>query len=513
MAETCHLATTGPDDCATTPPADTIGYVAPAIQAQRRRILAAGVAAGVLASLYYFSWWLDDGRLTDPWLAVGFVCALLYVTCQLYCAWFVYLHIAWPAPEPVPAGRTVDVFIPVYDEPYALVEAGLKAALAMRYPHRTYLLDDAHDPRFRALAESLGVHYLTREDHRDAKAGNVNAALARTDGEFVLVFDLDHLPDVAFLESVLGHFTDPQMGFVQAGVAFHNGDESSVARATAEQCHDVYGPTSMGMSGCGTAPVWGSHTTFRRAALASIGGYRPGLAEDLHTSVTMHAAGWRSVYEPSVHATGLVPSEIRGLTMQQFKWARGVFDVWLWIWPRLRRGLTLAQNLAYTVRFTYYLIGPLFLAHALAAVVVLVLGGTAGAAFTSYLVHAVPMGVAVLGIRWLANRLWNPRQQRSGQSFSVSGYALSVAFWPVYTLALLGALTRTPVPHIATPKERTGRSHPWVVAPQMVLCAALAVAIVARLVAGVARTDVVPLAVAAGSFLLQVPTIRATLRP
>jgi cellulose synthase (UDP-forming) len=311
---------------------------------------------------------------------------------------------------------------------------------------------------------------------------------------------------------VLGYFDDPQMGFVQAGVAFHNGGESGVAQATSEQCHDVYGPTSMGMSGTGTAQVWGSHTTFRRTALESTGGYRPGLAEDLHTSVAMHAAGWRSVYEPTVHATGLVPSEIRGLTKQQFKWARGVFDVWLWIWPRLRRRLTLSQNLAYQVRFTYYLLGPLFLAHALATLVALQQGGAAGAAFTSYVVHAIPMGVLVLGIRSAVNALWNP-QQSSTQRLNWSGYAISVAFWPVYTLALVGALFRLPVPHIATPKEASGKAHPWVVAPQMLLCAALIAAVVGRVVAGAARTDVVPIGVARGSVILQLPTIRATLRP
>lgn len=475
-------------------------------------MLALGVGAGVLASLFYLSWWFHAGRLTNPWLAAGFVCAAGYVFCQLYCAWFVYLHIAWPTARPARAGLTVDVFVPVYDEPYALVERSLRTAVAMRYPHRTYLLDDAHDPRLRELAARLGVEYLERSDHRDAKAGNVNAALARTDGEIVLVFDLDHLPAPDFLDAVLGYFEDPAMGFVQAGVAFHNGDESSVARATAEQCHDVYGPTSMGMSGCGAAPVWGSHTTFRRAALAAIGGYRPGLAEDLHTSVTLHAAGWRSVYEPTVHATGLVPTEIRGLTTQQFKWARGVFDVWLWIWPRLRHGLTLAQNLAYTVRFTYYLIGPLFLAHAIAVLVALERGDAAAAGFTSYFFHALPLGAAVLGLRLLANALWNP-QRTDGRRFNWSGYAISVAFWPVYTLALIGAVFRMPVPHMATPKEGTGRAHPWIVAPQMLLSAALLVAIAGRVVAGPTAADLVPLVVGLGAVVLQVPTIRATLRP
>lgn len=493
--------------------ADTrVHALAAGVEQQHRRLLYGAIGIGAFTSLVYFSWWFQDGRLADPWFAAGFTGALFYVFCQLYCAWFVYAHIARPAPRPARAGLTVDVFVPVYDEPYALVQASLEAAVAMRYPHRTYLLDDAHDPRLRALAASLGAGYLERADHRDAKAGNVNAALARTDGEIVLVFDLDHVPDPDFLDAVLGYFDDPAIGFVQAGVAFRNGGESEVARATSEQCHDVYGPTSMGMSGCGAASVWGSHTTFRRAALASIGGYRPGLAEDLHTSVTLHAAGWRSVYEPTIHATGLVPTEIRGLTKQQFKWARGVFDVWLWIWPRLRSRLTLAQNLAYTVRFTYYLLGPLFLIHALAVIVALARGGEAGVAFSSYLLHALPFGIAVLGIRHLANILWNA-SRAPGRRFNLSGYALSVAFWPVYTLALLGAVFRLRVAHIATPKEGTGRAHPWVVAPQTALCGLLLAAIAGRLLGGAAVSDVIPLLVAAGCIVVQVPTIRATLRP
>jgi hypothetical protein len=90
----------------------------------------------------------------------------------------------------------------------------------------------------------------------------------------------------------------------------------------------------MGMHGCGAAPVWGSHTTFRRAALESIGGYKPGLAEDLHTSICLHAAGWRSVYVPTLHASGLVPSDLRAFTMQQRKWAHGVFGILLESFPR-----------------------------------------------------------------------------------------------------------------------------------------------------------------------------------
>src|SRR5262249_32313505 len=241
-----------------------------------------------------------------------------YVFVQIYCAWYLYLRIDAPAPIAPQAGLTVDVFVPVYDEPYELVARSLAAAIAIRYPHRTYLLDDARDPRFATLAGSLGAGYLTRLGNAHAKAGNVNAALARTAGEFVAILDVDHVPAPDFLGAVLGYFRDPSVGFVQSGLAFHNHYESIVARAAAGQAYNVYGPTSMGMHGCGAAPVWGSHCTFRRAALRSIGGHQTGLPEDLHTALRLHAGGWRSIFVPTLHAAGLVPADLHAFTRQQF---------------------------------------------------------------------------------------------------------------------------------------------------------------------------------------------------
>lgn len=476
------------------------------------------IGLGILASAFYFAWWFHDGRLADPWLAVGFVLAAAYVVCQLYCAWFVYLHIERPVPRPAPSGRTVDVFIPVYDESFALVEESLAAAVAIAYPHRTYLLDDADDPRFEALAAKVGARYLRRADHRDAKAGNVNAALAATDGEFVAVFDVDHVAKPGFLDAVLGYFeADPGLGFVQSGVAFRNPGESDVARATAGQAWDVYGPTSMGMSGCGAAPVWGSHTTFRRSALTAIGGYQVGLAEDLHTSLQMHAAGWRSLYEPSIHAIGLVPSDVVGFTKQQLKWSRGVFEMWIDVFPRLARRLGLARSLAYLVRLTYYLIGPLFLAHALAALWALAAGGTTAAGFASYLLHAVPLGLAVILIRQFVNARWNPHQAPShatgGNGFNWRGYAQAGALWPIYTVALACAILHIRIPHISTPKERVTEPQPRLVVPQMALVAALAVAVLGRLAAGPSLADVAVMSFALALIGAQLPTIRGALRP
>ncbi len=478
-----------------------------------RAILATAIGLGVAASAYYFAWWLRAGRLTDPELAVGFALTVVYVFCQLYCAWFVYLHIERPTPRAARPGRTVDVFIPVYDEPPALVEASLAAAVAIAYPHRTYLLDDAGDPCFEEMASRRGARYLRRADHRDAKAGNVNAALATTGGELVAIFDVDHVAEPDFLDAVVGYFDDPTIAFVQSGVAFRNPGESDVARATASQAYDVYGPTSMGMSGCGAAPVWGSHTTFRRTALTEIGGYQVGLAEDLHTSLALHAAGWRSLYEPSVHATGLVPSDVIGFTKQQLKWARGVFEMWIDVFPRLAPRLGFVRSFAYLVRLTYYLVGPLFLVHAIATIRVLLGDGAAAAAFASYVLHALPVGIAVVLVRRYVNAVANPHDPPPVSRFNWRGYAQAGALWPIYTLALACAIFHVRIPHIATPKERVTRAQPMLVAPQMALVAVLLAAILWRVVHGVGAADVVTIVFALGLIVVQLPTIRGALRP
>ena len=478
----------------------------------RRRIMQGAIALAVATSGVYFAWWFEPGRLAQPPLALALMVAALYAALQIYGAWYVYGAIRAAEMPPAPTGLMVDVFMPVYDEAIELVEQSLRATIAIRYPHRTYLLDDAHDPRFAQLAARLGVGYLTRDGYKDAKAGNINAALAHTSGEFVTVFDVDHIPTRDFLDAVLGAFADPQVAFVQSGVAFHNRDDSLVARATIEQAYDVYGPTSMGMHGCGAAPVWGSHTTFRRAALESIAGYQPGLAEDLHTSIRLHAAGWRSVYLPTLHASGLVPSDLRAFTMQQRKWARGVFGVLIEVFPRSWPQLSGPQRIAYLVRATYYLIGPLFALHAMLAVYTLLLGNdTEVAGFAEYLLRALPLAAAIVGVRALANALWNVQADAVG--FKWRGYALAYALWPVYTGALIRAVLRIPLPHIATPKRRTAEAHPRLVIAQVVLIGLLAAGFVARVGEPFGASLAVTMSFALAAIAIQGYAVAAAMRP
>ncbi|MEZ4712280.1 MAG: glycosyltransferase family 39 protein [Caldilineaceae bacterium] len=82
----------------------------------------------------------------------------------------------------------------------------------MRGAHKTWLLDDGDDPKLAQLALRLGAGYLTRPHRQNAKAGNINAALARTTGDIIVIFDIDHIPQADFLEQTLSFFANPRDG-------------------------------------------------------------------------------------------------------------------------------------------------------------------------------------------------------------------------------------------------------------------------------------------------------------
>ncbi|MGB8648940.1 MAG: glycosyltransferase, partial [Anaerolineae bacterium] len=454
----------------------------------RQALLRLLILGGMISTGLYLSWCFQT-RLIGSLILLGLLSAALFVNlAQILGIWFLYLHIAepnWQLPMP---GLSVDVYVTSYHEPLQLIARALRAAQAMRYPHRTYLLDDGREPECRALAERLGVEYITRLDNRDAKAGNINHALTKTAGELIAIFDIDHAPCPEFLDRVLGYFLDPQVGFVQVMLAHCNQEESFVARAAAEQTFDAFGPTFMGMHGCESATAFGSNCTFRRATLQDIGGYQAGLAEDLHTSIHVHAQGWKSVYVPEVLAYGLVPGDLIGFFKQQFKWARGVFEVLFSDFPYLAWALTPAQQLSYLVRMTYYLAGPAVALNQIFLILYLIFGSpVARLDMSGFLLHWLPFMAFSLLIRQVAIACWQPDPASRG--FHLRGMLLVFGAWPVYTLALICALLRIRIPFIATPKQRVRGNYVGLIIPQLIAAALLLFSIGWRMMQGLAGSD------------------------
>jgi cellulose synthase (UDP-forming) len=176
-------------------------------------------------------------------------------------------------PPPPPEGATVDVFITCYNEPVEIVRATAEAARDITFPHSTYILDDADSPDMAAMAREVGIGYLTRSAEwagkaRHAKAGNLNNALLRTTGEFLLILDADQIPAPEILDRTLGYFSDPKLAAVQTHQWFYN-----VPRGDPFGSHAYffYGPIQQGKDGWNAAFFCGSNGLLRREALMQIG--------------------------------------------------------------------------------------------------------------------------------------------------------------------------------------------------------------------------------------------------
>jgi len=232
----------------------------------------------------------------------------------------------------------------------------IRAARNMKIEHRVWVLDDGDSDEVRDAAAAEGVGYLRRKEHLHAKAGNINAALRRTQGEFVVVLDADHVPSPDFLVRALPHMQDPGVAFVQTPQSFPSA-RGLVAEGTAESQKIFYELVLPGRNSFNGVFCVGTNVIFRRAALEQIHGmYIASNSEDIWTSIELHRRGWRSWFVPEVLARGLAPDSLLAYFKQQFRWAYGAFEV-------MMRGGLFRRGTGLTVdqRFQYLLAGVNYL--------------------------------------------------------------------------------------------------------------------------------------------------------
>ena len=241
----------------------------------RPRITRVLVVVTLTLGVNYVAWrWLHSVGWAHWWIGVPLVLAETYslIDSFLFGATMWRWRERGEPPPPLP-DASVDVFITTYNEPVELVMATARAALAIRHPHHTWILDDGAREALRVAADEAGVGYLTRtEDWRDrprhAKAGNLNNALFATDGEFLLILDADQIPAPEILGRTLGYFRDPQVALVQTPQWFSNVTD---ADPLGSQAPLFYGPIQQGKDGWNAAFFCGSNAVLRREALMQLG--------------------------------------------------------------------------------------------------------------------------------------------------------------------------------------------------------------------------------------------------
>ncbi|MBO1075619.1 UDP-forming cellulose synthase catalytic subunit [Roseomonas marmotae] len=322
------------------------------------------VALSSLISLRYLYWRVTDtlgySGYIATFLGTGLLLAEVYAVVALLLSYFQQL---WPLerkPVPLPPDPeqwpVVDVFIPSYNEPLEVVKPSIYGALAMDWPRdrmNVYVLDDGRREDFRAFCEEIGCGYMIRPDNKGAKAGNINHALGKTNGEYVAIFDCDHVPVRAFLQLTIGWMLrDREIGMLQTPHHFYSPDpfERNLASGTRVPNEGLlfYGLVQQGNDTWNATFFCGSCAVLRRTALEEVGGVpTETVTEDCHCSLKMQRLGWRTAYLRLPLAAGLATDRLLAHIGQRMRWARGMIQILRVDNPLLGPGLNVAQRLCY----------------------------------------------------------------------------------------------------------------------------------------------------------------------
>jgi cellulose synthase (UDP-forming) len=324
--------------------------------------LRAFALCALLWGVGYLTW-----RIGWSWQGASPVAFAMLIVTEIYGLWALgtLAWYSWSRPTavrpPTTAGREVDVYVCTYDESFEVVAATLAGCRALTYPHTTYLLDDGRRPEMEELAKVAGAEYLTRPDNSHAKAGNINAALPRTDGELVLMLDADHVPMPDALDAMVGYFDDERVALVQSPHDFFNHDSVQHYVVGRHEQSLFYRVVCPGRDRHGAAYWCGSAALLRRQALLEIGGVATEtIAEDFHTTIRLLRHGWTSRYHDEVLVQGLAPHNLDGYLLQRDRWARGNLAVFTLPESPLRASeLRPVQRLSYFVSLAAYLAPPM----------------------------------------------------------------------------------------------------------------------------------------------------------
>ncbi|MEW5860303.1 MAG: glycosyltransferase family 2 protein [Cyanobacteriota bacterium] len=322
--------------------------------------------------------------------------AELYAIITLVLAYFQTLKIKDRTPVdlslyPQEQWPKVDIYIPTYNEDVEIVRKTTLCALAIDYPadkKRIYVLDDGRAEKYKArreelrqMCEELGATMMTRDNNDHAKAGNINTAFKRTDGDLVLILDCDHMPVKHFLMHTVGFFFDRQVAFVQTPHWFYNPDpfeRNLLTRGKIPVGNELfYKVLQKGNDFWNAAFFCGSAAVIRKEYALQIGGIATEtVTEDCHTAFRLHSLGYKSYYYDKIMVAGLAPEKFSAYVGQQVRWARGMAQILRIENPLInpKLNLTIPQRLCYFSATSHFFYGFPRLMYAIAPPLFLLFG-------------------------------------------------------------------------------------------------------------------------------------------
>src|SRR6202171_165042 len=243
----------------------------------------------------------------------------------------------------------ITVQLPLFNEMY-VVERLVKAVTEIDYPRdrlEIQVLDDSTDETVKIGSETVAkyaaqgfdIHYIHRSDRTGFKAGALANGTETAKGEFLAIFDADFVPKPDCLRKLVDFFTDPLVGCAQMRWSHINGKYNLLTRLQTIMLdgHFVVEQTTRNRTGGffnfnGTAGMW------RRTGSEMGGGWQNDTPNgDTDLSFRAQLMGWKFIYLLDEEAPAEIPVEINAFKAQQRRWAKGVMQVGIKLYPRIWR--------------------------------------------------------------------------------------------------------------------------------------------------------------------------------
>jgi cellulose synthase (UDP-forming) len=423
-----------------------------------------------LASVFWlWSWWIAQIQGSFIWIYIPLTIALIYETTIMPGVLLgLTLYAKVPAkrrPQKDKKVAVITLCVPS-QESIEIIEKQLLAISNISYKHDSWILDEGNSKHIKQLARKYHVKYFSRKGiakynqknfpyEKKTKAGNVNAWLdhvKRRKYEFFVQLDIDHLPNVNYLNKTLGHFRDPDVAWVQSPSVYSN-TNNWIARGSGEQDMGMHGPMQMGFYGANDCPIIvGSHAAYRTIAIQQIGGFQPTRAEDQLNTLVLASKGWKGVFVPEVLAQGRGPETLSAYLTQQYAWARSViFVIKGYSWKYLTK-LSPRKFLQFIFLQTWYPI---------AAITFLILYFTPILALSfnlqiinvniqQFLIRILPFILVSILLLWSAKPLMQPKKLK----YTWRGILLHLIRWPAIISGIFSAIFNIKKPYLVTPKGK-----------------------------------------------------------
>jgi cellulose synthase/poly-beta-1,6-N-acetylglucosamine synthase-like glycosyltransferase len=241
----------------------------------------------------------------------------------------------------------VTIQLPMYNELY-VAERIIETISNFDYPSdklQIQVLDDSTDETKDVIAKKvaevaargINIQHIHRVDRTGYKAGALDAAMDRVDGDFIAIFDADFIPDPDFLQKTMPYFQDDKIGVVQTRWGHINKDYSILTELQAFGLNGHFAIEQGGRNSAGhfinfngTGGIW------RKNCIEEAGGWEHDtLTEDLDLSYRAQIKGWKFKYLEDVIAPAELPITMSALKSQQHRWMKGGAECFVKMWKKL----------------------------------------------------------------------------------------------------------------------------------------------------------------------------------